>query len=119
MSAGVVAFRCKACDALYFPARLLCARCGGAGFDETRVYEGVVAEVTTVRHVLGQADWGPRRLANVVTPEGLWLTVGLRDQSGPGEHIMLEQDGTAPFGRAVPAGRAAPAGAAPPGPGAA
>jgi len=107
MSPGVTAFRCAGCGAIFFPRRLMCARCGGATFADARVSEGVIEEITVIRHVLGQTDWGPRRLANVRTPEGLVLTVGLRDESGPGERIALEQDGTAPFGRAVgtPAGR--------------
>ena len=101
MTSGVTAFRCAGCGAIYFPARLLCARCGGPAFAETRVSEGVIEEITVIRHVLGQTDWGPRRLANVKTPEGLLLTVGLRDESSPGDRIVLEQDGTAPFGRAA------------------
>jgi uncharacterized OB-fold protein len=102
MTSGVVAFRCTGCGAIYFPPRLMCARCGGSTFAEARVTEAVIEEITIVRHVLGQKDWGPRRLANVRTPEGLRLTVGLRDESGPGDRIVLEQDGTAPFGRAAP-----------------
>jgi uncharacterized OB-fold protein len=101
MTSGVTAFRCARCGAIYFPQRLMCARCGSAAFDEARVGEAVIEEVTTIRHVLGQSDWRPCRIANVRTPEGLHLTVGLRDQSGPGDRVLLEQDGTAPFGRAV------------------
>lgn len=99
MTTGVVAFRCQKCGAIYFPRRLMCACCGGAVFEEARVTEAVIEEITVIRHVLGQKDWGPRRLANVRTPEGLHLTVGLRDESGPGDRILLEQDGTAPLGR--------------------
>jgi len=53
-----------------------------------------------IRHMIGQENWQPRRMANVRTPEGLYLTVGLRDQSGPGDVIELSEDGTAPFGQA-------------------
>jgi len=53
-----------------------------------------------VRHLLGQTDWKPRRIASVRTPEGLLMTVGLNDESGPGDVIALYQDGTAPYGRA-------------------
>lgn len=105
MRNGVAAWRCDGCGALYFPQRLLCARCGGAKFSEALVTEGVVEEITTIRHVLGQKDWAPRRLANVRTPEGLHLTVGLLDQSGPGDRVTLVQDGLAPFGRADSAQR--------------
>jgi len=50
--------------------------------------------------VLGQTDWQPRRLANVRTVNGPRITVGLRDESGPGTVIALFQEGTAPFGAA-------------------
>lgn len=98
MSDGVGIWRCKACGATYFPERLLCARCHGYEFVPDRVTKGVVEEVTVVRHVLGQADWGPRRLANVRTVNGPPMTVGLCDESGPGTVIKLYEEGTAPFG---------------------
>ena len=103
MSTGVGIWRCRACGIGYFPERLLCSRCHGHDFALDRVTEGVVEEITVIRHVLGQTDWAPRRIANVRTPDGLHLSVGLRDESGPGDRIVLEQDGTAPFGRAAPA----------------
>ena len=100
MKSGVAAWRCDQCGALYFPQRLLCAHCGASAFHEARVSEAVVEEITTIRHVLGQKDWAPRRLANVRTPEGLSLTIGLLDESGPGDRVALSQDGLVPFGRA-------------------
>ena len=103
---GVAAWRCDQCGAIYFPQRLLCAHCPSSAFHEARVTEAVIEEVTTIRHVLGQTEWAPRRLANVRTPEGLYLTIGLLDQSGPGDRVALVQAGLAPFGRA--AGSSAP-----------
>ncbi len=32
-------------------------------------HEGVVEEITVIRHMLGQTDWQPRRIANVRTVE--------------------------------------------------
>jgi uncharacterized OB-fold protein len=100
MKPGVAAWRCDECGAIFFPQRLLCAHCGGSAFHEAQVSEAVVEEITIIRHVLGQKDWAPRRLANVRTPEGLHLTIGLLDESGPGDRVALVQDGLAPFGRA-------------------
>ena len=100
MKPGVGIWRCTACGAAYFPERLLCSRCHGRAFMIERVTEGVVEEITVVRHVLGQNEWGPRRLANVRTVNGPRITVGLRDESGPGTVIDLFQDGDAPFGAA-------------------
>ena len=77
-----------------------CARCHGESFAPDRVHEAVVEEVSIIRHMLGQTDWQPRRIASVRTSEGLRLTVGLTDESGPGTVIELFEEGTAPFGAA-------------------
>ncbi len=104
MSAGVGIWRCRTCGAAYFPERLLCARCHGHDFVPDRVNDGVVEEVTVIRHVLGQTDWQPRRIANVRTTNGPRMSVGLRDESGPGTVIELFEEGSAPFGSAKRAG---------------
>ena len=100
MTDGVGIFRCANCRRAFFPERLLCPHCHGAAFEPDRVHEGIVEEVTTIRHVLGQADWRPRRVASVRTSDGQLITVGLRDDSGPGDSVALFQDGAAPFGKA-------------------
>jgi uncharacterized OB-fold protein len=81
-----------------FPQRLLCPRCHGPGFDEERVHEGVVEEVAVIRHMIGQENWQPRRIANVRTRGGPSITVGLRDESGPGTEVVLSQEEGAPYG---------------------
>ena len=100
MNPGVGIWRCKSCGTAYFPERLLCSRCRCHDFVADRVTEGVVEEITVIRHVLGQTDWAPRRLANVRTVNGPRITVGLRDESTPGALIELFEDGSAPFGSA-------------------
>ena len=97
---GVSIWRCAKCRTGCFPQRLLCARCHGDTFEPDRVHEAVVEEVSVIRHMLGQTDWQPRRIASVRTSEGLRFTVGLTDESGPGATIELLEQGTAPFGRA-------------------
>lgn len=105
MNAGVGIWRCEKCGVGYFPARLLCSRCHGPDFVTDRVTEGVVEQITVIRHVLGQGDWQPRRLASVRTVRGPTITVGLRDQCGPGDAIELFEEGGAPFGVAKPSTR--------------
>jgi uncharacterized OB-fold protein len=100
MSAGVTIWRCANCRTGYFPEPLLCPKCHSAQFETDRATEAVVEEFSVIRHMIGQENWQPRRIANVRTPEGLQMTVGLQDQSGPGAVIELFEDGTAPFGRA-------------------
>jgi len=101
MREGVGIWRCKACGTTVFPQRLLCPQCHGHAFDEARVTEGVVEEVAVIRHMIGQENWQPRRIANVRTHGGQSITVGLRDESGPGTVVELTQEEGAPFGRAT------------------
>lgn len=100
MSAGIGIWRCRSCGTAVFPQRLLCPRCHGAAFDEERVHGGVVEEVAVIRHMIGQADWQPHRIANVRTEAGPAITVGLRDESAPGAVVELEQEKGAPYGKA-------------------
>ena len=100
MNQGLGIWRCAHCRTGFFPQRLLCARCHGASFEPDRVYEAVVEEVSVIRHMLGQSEWQPRRIASVRTSDGQRITVGLTDESGPGTVIELFEQDTAPFGAA-------------------
>jgi uncharacterized OB-fold protein len=100
MTPGVGIWRCAGCGLGVFPQPLLCPRCHGAKFAEDRVYNGVVEEISIIRHMIGQENWQPRRIASVRTVDGQLMTVGLQDESGPGTTIELFQDGTAPLGKA-------------------
>jgi uncharacterized OB-fold protein len=100
MSEGVTIWRCAKCRTGFFPQPLLCPRCHGYEFTEDRVREAVVEEISVIRHMLGQENWQPRRIASVRTSDGQLMTIGLRDESGPGTRIELFQEGEAPFGRA-------------------
>ena len=100
MNRGVGIWRCATCGAGFFPQRLLCARCHGERFEPDRVHEAVVEEVSIIRHMLGQTDWQPRRIASVRTADGQRITVGLTDESEPGAVIELFEQDTAPFGAA-------------------
>jgi uncharacterized OB-fold protein len=99
-NAGVTIWRCTNCRAGFFPERLLCPRCHGDRFEIDRIREAVVEEISIIRHMLGQENWQPRRIASVRTSDGQRITVGLRDESGPGDTIELFEEGTAPFGAA-------------------
>ena len=100
MTAGVGIWRCVKCREGVFPQRLLCPRCHGDAFVPDRVHEAVVEEVSVIRHMLGQTDWQPRRIASVRTSEGQRITIGLRDESPPGTVIELFEEDTAPYGAA-------------------
>lgn len=98
MTRGFTVFRCEGCGALLFPQRLLCPRCHGETFAVERVEEGTVGVVSTIHHMIGQADWKPRVIADVAVRDGLHLTVGLLDGSTSGTAIDLYEDNGAPFG---------------------
>jgi uncharacterized OB-fold protein len=100
MTDGVAIWRCTHCGAEFFPQRLLCPRCHGHTFTTDRVREAVVEEVSIIRHMLGQADWQPRRIASVRTADGVLMTIGLRDDSEPDATIELFEEDGAPFGAA-------------------
>jgi uncharacterized protein len=97
---GVTFWRCTQCATPVFPERLLCPHCHGHSFATEQAHEGVVEEISIIRHMIGQTDWKPRRIANVRTNNGPWLTVGLRDESEPGTAVELWQEENAPFGKA-------------------
>jgi uncharacterized OB-fold protein len=100
MTPGVTIWRCANCRAGFFPEPLLCRRCHAGSLATDRVHEAVVEEVSVIRHMLGQDNWQPRRIASVRTTDGQRITVGLRDQSEPGTTIELFEDNGAPFGQA-------------------
>ncbi len=100
MTPGIGIWRCANCRLGVFPQPLLCPRCHGAAFETDRVYDAVVEEISVIRHMIGQADWQPRRIASVRTSDGQLMTVGLRDESEPGASIELFQEENAPYGKA-------------------
>jgi uncharacterized OB-fold protein len=100
MTPGVGIWRCANCRLGVFPQPLLCPRCHGATFETERVHDAVVEEISVIRHMIGQENWQPRRIASVRTGEGQLITVGLQDESGSGTVIELLQEGGAPFGKA-------------------
>jgi uncharacterized OB-fold protein len=100
MNRGVAIWRCVKCRTGFFPQRLLCSRCHGDTFEQDRVYQAVVEEISTIRHMLGQSDWQPRRIASVRTSDGQRITVALTDESEPGTAIELFEENAAPFGAA-------------------
>jgi uncharacterized OB-fold protein len=98
MTNGVPIWRCTQCSAGFFPQRLLCPRCHGHTFNDERVHEAVIEEISVIRHMLGETNWQPRRIASVRTADGVLMTIGLRDDSEAGATIELFEEGGAPFG---------------------
>src|SRR4029079_16569902 len=89
MSTGVTIWRCESCRAAYYPEPLLSPRCRGEKFATERVHEAIVEEISVIRHMIGQENWQPRRIASVLTSGGPRMTVGPRDESAPGPAIQV------------------------------
>ena len=99
MTAGLTAWKCRNCGAIYFPERYLCAACGGHDIVTTSVTEGIVEDMTVVRHVIGQADWQPRPIATVKIDSGARILAGLLDDAGPDDRVTLFEEDGAPYAR--------------------
>lgn len=99
MTPGVGIARCATCGLGIFPQPLLCPKCHGHEFAADRVHQGVVEEISVIRHMIGQENWTPKRIASVRTSDGQLVTVGLVDDAGLGATVELFQEEGAPFGR--------------------
>ena len=99
MTPGLSAWKCKTCGAVYFPERFLCAKCGGHAFETVTVAEGVIEDMTMVRHVLGQKDWQPKPIATVLIDGGARILAGVLDDSGPNDRVVLAEEERAPYVR--------------------
>jgi uncharacterized OB-fold protein len=80
--------RCVVCGWHGFPLRIWCARCGHFELVDAPVEQGVVEEITTVRHVLGRPDGEPVPLATVRLDEGP-LVVSRLESGGVGSRVRL------------------------------
>ena len=99
MTSGLTAWKCTTCGAVYFPERFLCAACGGHHLETTTVTEGVIEDMTMVRHVIGQTDWQPKPIATVRIDGGARILAGVLDEAGPDDRVLLTQDDGAPYVR--------------------
>ena len=84
---------------LYFPERYLCAACGAHSFETTTIAEGVIEDVTMVRHVIGQEDGQPKPIATVLIDGGARILAGVLDDAGPNDRVLLAQEDNAPYVR--------------------
>ena len=59
--------------------------------------EGVIEEMTVVRHVIGQKDWQPTPIATVLIDGGARILAGVLDDAGPSDRVSLSEDEGAPY----------------------
>ena len=99
MTPGLNAWKCKDCRAVYFPERFLCASCGGHTLETIIVEEGIIEDMTIVRHVLAQKDWQPKPIATVLIDGGARILAGVLDDSKANDRVSLAHEELAPFVR--------------------
>jgi uncharacterized OB-fold protein len=99
MKPGITVTRCTSCGAGYFPARLICPKCGDANWREDQVSEGVVEQSTIVRVAAAQADWKPRHIASVRTADGQMIVAGLEEPLPDATRVALFDRDGAPIAR--------------------
>ena len=95
MKPGVPLTRCTACNAGFFPARLVCPKCGNASFRDDVVNEGVIEQTTIVHRATGNADWKPRHIASIRTADGQLIVAGLEEPLPNATRVALfDQEGS-------------------------
>jgi uncharacterized protein len=99
---GFTVAKCGRCDALHFPPRLICPRCGSDQWIGEQLYEAVIEEATTLAHIAGADDQPARYLATARAARGLRLIVGLDTPLPEGTRVVLSDADGAPIAR--PAG---------------
>ena len=92
-------YKCVKCEKYTFPKKIICSACGGIDFTLQESSKATIMEVSIIRHMLGNKDWKPRKIANVQTEEGVMLTAGLDEELEEGDIISLSLNGEAPIGK--------------------
>jgi uncharacterized OB-fold protein len=99
MKSGIPLARCTRCGAGFFPARLICPRCGNAGWRADEVHEGTIEQATIVHHAAGRAEWQPRHIASIRTADGQLIVAGLEEQLPEATRVKLFDNDGAPIAR--------------------
>jgi uncharacterized OB-fold protein len=102
MKNGLNVQRCQNCEEVYFPHRLLCAKCGSDKFALEEAHEAIMEESTMVRQARGRPDWVPHPIGTVRLLNGPPIIVGLDELIPHGARVKLFTHEGAPFARFLP-----------------
>ncbi len=80
---------CRTCGRPAFPRRALCPACGGHWWRHEHAADGVVEEVTTVRHAADAPDGAAVVLASVRLDAGPVVVARLEGAAGTGARVAL------------------------------
>jgi len=92
-------FECNKCSKQTFPKKFFCSNCGNIDFNLIDAPEGKIKEISVIRHMLGNKDWQPRKIANIQTDTGVSLTVGIEDNIQIGDILNIYSKDGAPFAK--------------------
>ncbi|MBM6621983.1 hypothetical protein JTF08_10210 [Micrococcaceae bacterium RIT802] len=98
---SATAQKCRRCDAVLFPARLLCPGCGGDDFGRAVLDKGTVEQSTTLSDGTVMAtvlpDGGPRLIARIYdTAPGGRVALTHDPAAGPGHAYVPIPDPASP-----------------------
>jgi uncharacterized OB-fold protein len=92
-SAGLKVCKCDVCSTLYFPARLICHRCGSGVWSDARVFEGTIEESTRIPGADGSQD----KWLATVDADGLRIIAALPAPLPDGARVVLDERNGAPW----------------------
>ncbi|MAT22849.1 MAG: hypothetical protein CML86_05055 [Rhodobiaceae bacterium] len=93
--------KCCNCSKYTFPQKFFCSECGSTEFNKISIDEGKVKEISVIRHMLGQKDWIPRKIANIETALGIYITAGIEDTAQEGDTLEIYLHNGAPIGKII------------------
>jgi uncharacterized OB-fold protein len=92
-SAGLKVWKCDACGALYFPAHLICYRCGSSDWTSVRIYEGTIEESTRSPGAKRSND----TLLATINAADLRVIAALEAPLPDGARVVLKERNGAPW----------------------
>ncbi len=90
---------CAQCGHVAFPRLLLCPRCAGSEWRPRVLETGTVEQASAIWRVPGADPAVPVPIGSVRADAGPVVVARLDIGVGPGERVVLADDGGAPFAR--------------------
>jgi uncharacterized OB-fold protein len=95
----LAAAECVRCGHVVFPRLLLCPRCAGSEWRRRVLEAGTVEQATAIRRMPGADPAAPVPVGSVRGDAGPIVVARLEPGIGPGESVVLGEEGGAPLAR--------------------
>jgi uncharacterized OB-fold protein len=96
---ALAAAECAQCGHVAFPRLLVCPRCAGSEWQPHVLEAGIVEQVTVVHRMPGADPVAPVTIGSVHADAGPIVVARLESGVGPGDRVVLGEDGGAPVAR--------------------